>query len=487
MLDRAAFVEEWSAKVARGAASVFVGAGASVGAGYPTWRSLLRKIASELGLDIDEEHDLAAVAQHYVNRDRGRSRLTQIIADQFPVRPVPPVLRVLARLPIRQVWTTNWDSLIETAFSDIRREPDVKERADDLTYELPGTDVTVYKMHGSVRDLANVVLATDDFELYRIKREAFLRVLAGHLISTSFLFIGVSFTDPNLGHLLAAIREMYERYAPRGHGQTHYAILRRPQENDFNGQENAEARYKTAKVRHNLFVEDLKRYNVQCVVVDAYEESEGLLAEVERRLALRAVFVAGSLSEGALEPEDAAYVRAVAYEVGRAVALSGKRLVSGYGLGIGDHVLSGMLGGGWLDASSSLDKRITVRPFPLMLPEGADKEAFYRRYREDLVAQAGICIVICGLRAKRGGESGFENAPGVREEVDLARALGRFVIPVGSSFGEAKEVWTTASTNPDLLDSRVPRDAFATLGVERVKPERIREALVAIIQALDQR
>jgi protein RecA len=45
-------------------------------------------------------------------------------------------------------------------------EPDVKERADDLTYERVGADVTVYKMHGSVRHLADVVLATDDFELY---------------------------------------------------------------------------------------------------------------------------------------------------------------------------------------------------------------------------------------------------------------------------------------------------------------------------------
>lgn len=389
MVDRATFVEEWSAKVGRGAATVFVGAGTSMGAGYPSWRSLLRKIATELGLDIDQEHDLAAVAQHYVNRDRGRGRLTQVIADQFPRKAVPPVLRVLARLPLRHVWTTNWDELIETAFSETRREPDVKERAEDLTYDRPDADVIVYKMHGTVRNLGDVVLATDDFELYRIKREAFLRILAGHLISTSFLFLGVSFTDPNLGHLLAVIREMYERYAPRGTTQTHYAILRRPQEADYKGQENEHARFKTARIRHTLFVEDLKRYSVQCVEVDAYADTESILAEIERRIALRAVFVSGSLAPGSLPSNETDYVRDVAHQVGRAVADAGKRLVSGYGLGIGDHVLSGMLGGGWLDGNSNLDRRLTVRPFPQTVPDDIDHEAFKQRYREDLVALAG--------------------------------------------------------------------------------------------------
>jgi Sir2- and TIR-associating SLOG family/SIR2-like domain len=483
MVDRAHFVEEWSAKLARGAASAFVGAGTSMGAGYPSWRALLRTIAAELELDIDQEHDLAAVAQHYVNRNGSRSRLTQVIANQFPRKPVPPVLRLLARLPLRQVWTTNWDELIENAFTEMRRDPDIKERPDDLTYEPVGADVVVYKMHGSVRHLGDVVLATDDFELYRIKREAFLRILAGHLISTSFLFIGVSFTDPNLGHLLAGIREMYERYAPKGHGQPHYAILRTPQEADFRGQDNADARFKTAAVRHKLFVEDLKRYNIHCVPVDRHEEAEAILTAVEQRIAMRAVFVSGSLAEGALPPDDAAYVRAVAREVGKAVADSGKRLVSGYGLGIGDQVLSGMLVAGWLDASSNLDKRITIRPFPQTVPADVDRTIFNRRYREDLVALAGTCIVVCGIRAKK-DEAGFENAPGVKQEVEIATSLGRHVVPIGATYGAAAELWKDVSGHLDKLDARIPRDALKALGVEKTPPETIGKALLDIVRAL---
>jgi len=453
-----------------------------MGAGYPSWRTLLKRIADELQLDIDQEHDLAAVAQHYINRNRGKGRLTQVIAEQFPTKPVPPVLRRVARLPLRHVWTTNWDTLIETAFAEMRKEPDVKDRADNLTYERPGADVSIYKMHGSVSNLADIVLATDDFELYRIKREAFLRVLAGHLISTSFLFIGVSFTDPNLGHLLGGIREMYERYAPQGLGQPHYAILRAPQERDFEGQAHAQAKFKTATVRHALFIEDLRRYNIHCVTVERHEEGEEILTEIEQRIALGAVFVSGSLAGGALPAEDAHYVRAVANVVGKVVADTQKRLVSGYGLGIGDHVLTGMLSAGWLEASSNLDRRITIRPFPQTLPNGVDFADFNRKYREDLVSLGGACVVVCGIRAKPDG-GGYEVAPGVLQEVAIARALGRVVVPIGATKGAAAHLWDEMAQRPELCRS-LPAAQFQKLGVPGTPPEEIGNALREILRRL---
>ena len=165
------------------------------------------------------------------------------------------------------------------------------------------------------------------------------------------------------------------------------------------------------------------------------------------------------------------------------VAIGNKRLISGYGLGIGDHVLSGMLGAGWLDASSNLDRRITIRPFPQTVPDGVDKVAFKRRYREDLVALAGACVVVCGIREKK-GEAGFEVAPGVKQEVEIAASLGRLIIPIGATYGAAAELWKDQSAQIDRLDARIPRDAFAVLGVEKVAPEELGKALLAIVRTL---
>lgn len=482
MVAKKAFVQEWAEKLEQGYGTVFLGAGVSMGAGYPSWRGLLHAIAEELELDIEQEHDLAAVAQHFVNKSGGKSRLTSVIAKEFPKKPVPDVLRLVARLPLRHIWTTNWDELIETALVENRREPQVMERAGDLTFERADADVVVYKMHGSVRHLDDVVFVTDDFELYRIKREAFLRVLAAHLISTSFLFIGISFTDPNLGHLLAGIREMFVRYQPEAPGgKPHYAIVRKPQKADFENKDNAEAKFKTATVRHDLFVNDLKRYNIQTVEVDSYGEINSLLAEVEQRIARRSVFVSGSLPDGALDAQETTRIRAIAAEIGRVIAASGKRLVSGYGLGIGDHVLSGMLSAGWIATTSTLDRRLTIRPFPQQLPAGVDKDAFKTRYREDLIAPTGTSVVVCGMREAAGG--GFELAAGVREEVEIARRLGRIVVPIGVTKGVAAELWQQLNGDIANLDKRIPKDAFEKLGDPNAEVAAIGAALGKILAA----
>ena len=193
--------------------------------------------------------------------------------------------------------------------------------------------------------------------------------------------------------------------------------------------------------------------------------------------------MSGSLADSALGPDDAAYVRDVAREVGRVVAVGDKRLISGYGLGIGDHVLSGMLGAGWLDASSNLDRRITIRPFPQTVPDGVDKAAFNGRYREDLVALAGACIVVCGIRAKK-GEAGFEVAPGVKQEVEIAASLGRLIIPIGATYGAAAEPLEGA-VRADR-HARCPHSArrFRRTWRREGDPEALGKALLAIVRAL---
>lgn len=475
-MDRNTFVQEWSSSLLEGIATLFVGAGVSMGAGYPSWKKLLHQIADELKLDIDQEHDLAAVAQHHINKHRSKGRLTKIIAKEFPKRPVPRVLRTIARLPLKNVWTTNWDELIETAFREARREPSVKERAGNLTYELPGTDVNIYKMHGSIRELDDVVLATDDFELYRINREAYLRILAGHLISTSFLFIGVSFSDPNLSHLLAGIREISLRYSSSAPGRTHYAVLRSPQLADFSQFENSSDRLATAVVRHQLFTEDLKRYQIQSIDISRWSELDEIADQIENNIAMNSVFVSGSLNTGIFPPEEEAKICEIATETGRAVANAGKKLISGYGHGLGNHVLSGMLRAEWIEHSAGLDRRLTIRPFPQKQADGFDKQL----YRENLVSPAGTVIVVCGTHEScKPGEP--TTSPGVREEVEIARRLGRLIIPIGASGGEAERIWNELENGSAPLDQRIGQKRFSVLGSKHSTPEQIGNVLSEIL------
>jgi len=182
-----------------GNAGVFVGAGLSRACGFVDWKGLLKEIATDLGLDIDEETDLIALAQFYETKQMNRAKLDRLIIEEFTKdTALSDNHKLLANLPIDTVWTTNYDKLIEAAFEEAHRRVDVKKTQESLQHPLPGRGVTVYKMHGDVDSPQDAVLTKEDYETYDLNRELFSIKLKGDLVGKTFLFVGFSFTDPNI-------------------------------------------------------------------------------------------------------------------------------------------------------------------------------------------------------------------------------------------------------------------------------------------------
>lgn len=471
-MKRVQFVQEYVQWLEQGTGAVFVGAGLSRQAGYPDWHGLLKEIAHELQIDLDQEHDLAGVAQWYINKSgKQRTRIAQVIKDSFPDKSeVPQSQRILARLPVRNLWTTNYDRLIERAWELQRRSLDVKSIASDLSISSPWTDTTLYKMHGSVDHPAEVVIATDDYELYRKKRAGFLQVLHGHLIALHCLFLGFSFADPNIGHLLAIIRESMGEHATQ-----HYAIIRKPQKGDG---KDAEKHWAYAVARHSHWVDDLQRYGINCVEIDDYAEIDSILLELEAAVARRSVFVAGSYPDD-LRDDDRVRVESIATRIGQMIGERKLRLVSGFGLTVGSAVVAGVLSKLYAEDLPSLDRSLYLRPFPQVMPEGFEAAAFHRRYREDMMQQAGICIFIGGVRQGAGGP---EIAGGVIDEYQIAKTLGKVIVPVAATGGAAAEIWKQLNAEGGGKVARLPDAVFGQLGIAKASVE---EACAAILSAIE--
>ena len=391
------FLRDYVEALERGSAGLFVGAGLSMAADMPSWVQLLEGVARELGLDVGKEHDLVALAQFYVNHHAGsRTHVARLVRRTFERDViVPDNQRILARLPFGHVWTTNYDEVLERAFEQAGKVVDVKSRNADLTTSEPLADTVLYKMHGTAAHPDEIVLTKDDYELYSRTRPGFLQILGSDLTTRTFLFLGLSFSDPNLGYLLSAMRASF-RDVPR----QHYTIMKRPSEP-----------YDARRFEH--FVTDLHRYGIRAIVVDDYGDILAILRRLERRYAQRSVLVSGSYPEDGDE-EERAFVTAIARGVGRVVGARGLRLVTGLGRTVGSAALTGMIEA--LDGLSGagITRRLVVRPVRDILPPGASVEAWERKSREDLVAQSGIVIVIGGLR--RGAV-----APGVLEEFENRR------------------------------------------------------------------
>jgi len=74
-VDKKELFNEYTRALREDSAALFVGAGLSVAAGYVDWKTLLKEIAEDLGLDVSRESDLIAVAQFHVNHRQGRDRI----------------------------------------------------------------------------------------------------------------------------------------------------------------------------------------------------------------------------------------------------------------------------------------------------------------------------------------------------------------------------------------------------------------------------
>lgn len=461
-MRRDTFIDTYARHLREGQAAVFLGAGLSMRAGYPSWRDLLKDIAEELGLDLELEADLPGLVQFHLNRaSRTRTRLTRTIEEHFlEEREIPQALRTLARLPLRHVWTTNYDRLTEQAWREAHRRFEIKLEDEDLRRDAPYAHSVLYKMHGCITRPAKVIIAKGDYELYRRSHPAFVQHLVAQLASKRFLFLGFSFTDPNVRNLFALMRETYGDNPPES-----YTIVRRPQKPPKGAGRSARGRYDYEGRRHALWVEDLGNYGIQCVEIDDWSELDDILDAVERSILLDSVMVSGSYPESGPGADAAARrrLREVADGIGRLLAGRGIRLVSGFGLTVGDAVVAGALDRLYATTAPNLEQSLYLRPFPQELPEGQHREEFHRRYREEMLSHAGAVIYLGGMKEDQNAPGRLRLADGVLAEFEIATQQDRFPIPVAATGGAAAEIWRRIDADYARHVGMLPRALFDAL------------------------
>ncbi|TQI77235.1 SIR2-like protein [Bosea sp. AK1] len=440
---RKRFLKEFPDALHEGVGAVFVGAGASIAAGYPSWAELLADIGDELGVKSRDTHDLAALAQWHIGATGNATRVRNIIRQEIGKdHPVPQAIEILARLPVRHIWTTNYDRLIERAFAAIGRPIDTVSGAKNLSLKSTPGAARLYKMHGSVDRPDEIVISTDDYELYRQKHGAFLPLLQAHLSSMSMLFVGLSLTDPNIRHVLAMIRESFTDQPPE-----HFAIIKPPERKDFK----ADAEFEARLAQHRHWAKDLSRYGLVGVEIDDYAEVPELLREIESRVADRRVWVSGSWPLDGMDARGSVIYQ-LAEAIGRLIGTSHRDLVSGSGLVVGSAAIAGFVdalrdGGGW-----DIDRRLIVRAFPQPLGGAKPDKAQWTRLRSELARQAGVVIFLGGARTD-GGK--ILIADGVLEEFRLATDAGSFLLPIAGFGGAAEQI--SAELRGSALPSAGPK------------------------------
>ena len=472
--DIEAFIKIYVKDLEEGAAAVFAGAGLSRTCGFVNWSELLSEIAEELELSVELEHDLISVAQYHVNKKNSSTGLARKILEEFSEQAEPSEAhRILARLPIRTYWTTNYDTLIETSLRENYRTADVKRKIDDLITTRPKRDAVVYKMHGDVDSPGAAILYKAQYEQYYKTHEAFITALSGDLISKTFLFIGFSFTDPNLDYVLSRL------HVPENHRRSHYCFLRK-EPAEPQGKEDVDlAKYRQRRQEHH--VRDLLRFGIQALLVEKYEDIPLILREIESRFLRKTIFISGSAEEyGNWEKQEALNF---VHSLSSSLVKAGYRIVNGFGWGIGSAVINGALDAIYSKPDKYSEDQLIMRPFPQSPSNGKDLAALWDEYRYRMIGLSGIALFIFGN--KLDGDN-IVNAGGVRREFQIAQEKGVTVIPLGVTGFMAKELADEILADPL---KHFPKDPWLELEVTQLAdPEadraKIEQQVLSIIKKL---
>jgi len=422
------FVRTYSEALSNHNAAVLIGAGLSIPAGLVNWKDLMRTIAADIGLDVEKEDDLVAVAQYHLNERGGRQRINQVLVSEFSGRAqITENHRILARLPIETYWTTNYDRLIEQALEDVGKRADIKTIGDNLATTLPRRDAVVYKMHGDISDPASAVVTKDDYESYSTTRrgQLFSTALRGDLISKTFLCLGFSFSDPNLDYILGRIRILLE-----GNRREHYCLMRKLQRSDFKTLK----AFQYACTKQELQVKDLRRYGIMAVMLDCFDEFTQALKLLEQSYRSRQIFISGSACEYKPWPEHES--QQFLTLLGKRFASKGLNVITGFGLGVGPHIINGVLDELEKEGTNNLGDRLTLRPFPYTIKDPQKRKSRWTAYREEMISRAGVAVFVFGNKAGPSGE--VITADGMLEEFEIASRFGLLLVPVGATGHVAK-------------------------------------------------
>ncbi len=467
-------VREFTRELHNHNAAVFVGAGLSMSAGYVDWKGLLRQIIEDLQLDPDEETDLVTLAQYHCNGSGGRGTLSQVVFDKFrELRSPTKNHELLAKMPIQTYWTTNYDKLIETALEKANKVADVKYTAKQLAVTRLDRDVYVNKMHGDIDHPADAVLTKDDYEKYSMHMSPFVSALRGDLIEKTFLFLGFSFTDPNIDYILSRVRVVYE-----SNQRVHYCVQRRVSQGDSE----TEKAFRRRELKQEYFIADLKRFGVHTVLVEDYQSITQILERIFRSFRRSSVLISGAAHEYGAFREAPSFLHKLSF----ALASKRNRIISGFGVGVGDAVINGVISHLNATGKSISDEDLMLRPFPQISTTASTLQEEWESYRRSMIENAGIAVFVFGNKLDVKNNS-VVASDGMKQEFEICKEHGVVPLPIGASGYVAKEIWSTVNNDFDSFFPNATaslKGNFEILGDLSAASETLVEAVLAIVDEL---
>ncbi|HAC21358.1 MAG TPA: hypothetical protein DCF91_04565 [Porphyromonadaceae bacterium] len=213
------YLSEIADRLWSGHASIMVGAGFSKNAqkanystkSFPTWNELgdifYEKLYAQKPNATDRAYLNVLKLADEVEVGFGKEYLNNLIKRELPDNEyIPSELHVkLLSLPWKDVFTTNYDTLLERSTESIvERRYEVVTNMHDLVWS---TSPRIVKLHGSFPSERPFIISGEDYRQYPKKYAPFVNTVQQSLLENTLCLIGFSGDDPNFLNWIGWIRD----------------------------------------------------------------------------------------------------------------------------------------------------------------------------------------------------------------------------------------------------------------------------------------
>lgn len=417
-IEREQFLKQFTQQALNERISLFLGAGGSVDVGYPNWANLFAPFAEELGTPVNESTDYYRLGQYYANKF-GFAELRRRIHAQINRSDYEsPLLQELIDVGFTNIWTTNFDNVIERNYEQRGILTNKVFRDSDCSNIDLHRLINIFKMNGDIANPEGIVATQNDYEQYSDTHRIMLMFFKRELIASTFLFIGYSFTDHLVLDCLSEIRHHLGSSAT-----CHYTIIKKDNQNAF----------------FPYFIEDLeRRYQIRVLLVDDYSDILDVLIELNQRIRNKKVFISGAFTTDDTVIEE--YSHALSKSLTAKLFENDYRIVNGIGRRFGTHIIGYANEHLAKKGVKNTERYLMVQPFV-----GNKKESPLekRQLREKVIGQCGAAIFVFGDIDK----NSVDGTSGVLEEFEIAKAQGKIIIPIRSPGMISEKIWNETKRN----------------------------------------
>jgi hypothetical protein len=218
-------LQEIAERLRNGHASVMVGAGFSINTtphagteqNFPSWNQLADIFYEKAHGDSSSHLKYLNVLKlaEEVEAAHNRPALDQLLLDNIPDKKRTPskLHEKLLKLPWTDVFTTNYDTLLERACENVlSRKYDIVLTQQDLIF---ASKPRIIKLHGSFPSTRPFIITEEDYRSYPNKFAPFVNTVQQSLLENTLCLIGFSGDDPNFLSWIGWIRDNLKENAPK--------------------------------------------------------------------------------------------------------------------------------------------------------------------------------------------------------------------------------------------------------------------------------